>query len=165
MRDASGIMPTKWMTHLVVWYGVWLIMAGWSPSNAAAGVPAAALAAWAGVILLPGDGRRLAPLRVARFALGFLWQSVTAGVDVAWRVFQPKMPLQPGIVKVAPRLPDGLPRLLFRGIASLQPGSLACGVDVDGNLMFHCLDTRDDVQGALSQTEDELAKMWKENQA
>jgi len=75
------------------------------------------------------------------------------------------MPLQPGIVKVIPRLPDGLPRLLFGSIASLQPGSLACGVDDEGNLLFHCLDTREDVQGALSQTQDELAKLWKENQA
>jgi len=85
MRYASGIMPTRWMTHVAVWYGVWLIIAGWSPSNAAAGVPAAALAAWAGVILLPGEGRRLAPLRVARFAMGFLWQSVTAEDAIATR--------------------------------------------------------------------------------
>lgn len=165
MRYASGIMPTRWMTHLAVWYGVWLIIAGWSPSNAAFGLPAAALATWASAILLPGEERRLSPLRVARFAMSFLWQSVTAGVDVAWRVFQPKMPLQPGIVKVAARLPDGLPHLLFCGIASLQPGSLACGVDEEGNLLFHCLDTRDDVQGALSKTQDELAKLWKENPA
>lgn len=152
------------MTHVAVWYGGWLMIAGWSPANAAVGVPAAALAAWAGVVLIT-PALPLKPLRVLRYAAVFIWRSVAGGVDVAWRVFKPGMPLHPGIVKVAPRLPDGLPRLLFRALASLQPGSLACGVDAEGNLLFHCLDTRDDVVGALSQAQNELAELWKENQA
>jgi multicomponent Na+:H+ antiporter subunit E len=148
-----------------LWYGVWLVLAGWSPWNAGIGIPAAALAAWAGGVLLPPVGRRLAIPRVLRFAAGFLWQSVAAGVDVAWRVFQPRMPLHPGIVRVAPRLPAGPGRLLFRGLASLQPGSLACGVDEEGYLLFHCLDTREDVKGELSRMQDEFAELWKEEQA
>jgi multisubunit Na+/H+ antiporter MnhE subunit len=74
------------------------------------------------------------------------------------------MPLHPGIVRVAPRLPEGEGRLLFRGLASLQPGSLACGADGEGFLLFHCLDTRDDVEGALSRAQDELVKLWGEEQ-
>jgi multicomponent Na+:H+ antiporter subunit E len=150
------------MTRFALCYGVWLVLAGWSPWNAGVGIPAAALAAWAGMVLLPPGGRRIALLRVARYAAGFVWQSVVAGVDVAWRVFQPRMPLCPGIVRVTPRLPAGSSRLLFRAIASLQPGSLACGVDEEGFLLFHCLDTREDVEGALSRAQDELAELWKE---
>jgi multicomponent Na+:H+ antiporter subunit E len=165
MRAAAIIMTRRWMLQFVMGYGVWLVLAGWSPWNAGVGIPAAALAAWAGVILLPPAGRRLVIPRVARFAAGFLWQSVAGGVDVAWRVFQPRMPLHPGIVKVVPRLPAGPARLLFRGLASLQPGSLACGVDQDGHLLFHCLDTRQDVEGALMRMQDEFADFWKEDQA
>lgn len=155
-------MMRVWLPRFALWYGVWLFMAGWSPWNAVIGIPAAALAAWAGMILLPPGGRRLAILRVVRYAAGFVWQSVVAGVDVAWRVFQPRMPLCPGIVRVAPRLPAGPGRLLFRGIASLQPGSLGCGVDEEGYLLFHCLDTREDVEGTLSRAQDELADLWQE---
>lgn len=155
-------MKLKWMPRFALWYGLWLVLAGWSLANAAVGVPAAGLAAWAGGLLLPAGGRRLSPLRVVRFAAGFVWQSVVAGVDVAWRVFQPRMRLCPGIVRVAPRLPQGPARLFFRGIASLQPGSLACGVDEQGRLLFHCLDTREDVEGALLRAQDELANLWQE---
>jgi multisubunit Na+/H+ antiporter MnhE subunit len=75
------------------------------------------------------------------------------------------MPLRPGIVKLAPRLPAGPGLLLFRGLASLPPGSLACGVDEDGDLLFHCLDTREDVVGALSRMQEEFSELWKEKQA
>lgn len=153
-----------WVVRLAACYGLWLVLAGWSPVNAVAGLPAAALAAWAGAKLLPPSGRRLVILRLPRFAGRFLWQSVAAGVDVAWRVFQPRMPLRPGIVKVAPTLPTGPGRLLFRGIASLQPGSLACGVDEDGFLLFHCLDTREDMAAGLARAQDELAALWEEGQ-
>jgi multicomponent Na+:H+ antiporter subunit E len=165
MRDASKIMTMAWMSRFVMWYGVWLVLAGWSPWNAVVGLAAAALAAWACVILLPPAGRRLSIPRVLRYAVGFVWQSVAGGIDVAWRVFQPRMPLHPGIVKVAPRLPAGPGRLLFQGMASLPPGSLACGVDEDGYLLFHCLDTREDVEGALCRAQDELAELWKEDPA
>jgi multicomponent Na+:H+ antiporter subunit E len=159
------MMTRVWLWRFASGYGIWLVLAGWSPWNAVVGIAAAALATWAGVVLLPPAAGRLPVLRVARVAAVFLWQSVAAGVDVAWRVFQPAMPLRPGIVKVAPRLPAGPGRLLFRGLASLQPGSLACGVDEDGYLLFHCLDTREDVEGALSRLQDEIAGWWKEEPA
>jgi multicomponent Na+:H+ antiporter subunit E len=165
VRNASKFMSWEWVKRFAIWYGVWMVIAGWSLSNAAVGIPAAALATWAGMILTPPDERRLSLLRVARYAVGFVWQSVVAGLDVAWRVFQPDMHLHPGIVKVAPNLPEGTPRLLFRGIASLQPGSLACGVDAEGDLLFHCLDTRGDAQGILAKAQDELAGLWKEEEA
>lgn len=165
MRDAPQNMTMVWTQRFALWYGVWLIIAGWSLTNAFVGMPAAALAAWVGMILLPPKGRRLLLLRVARYAVGFVWQSVAAGVDVAWRVFLPNMPLCPGIVRVAPKLPEGPARLLFRDLASLQPGSLACGVDEDGYLLFHCLDTREHVEGALYRAQDELVNLWMEENA
>jgi multicomponent Na+:H+ antiporter subunit E len=154
-----------WLRRFAIGYGIWLVLAGWSPWNAVVGIAAAALAVWAGGILLPYPGGSPAIPRIVRFAARFLWQSVAGGVDVAWRVFQPVMPLCPGIVKVAPRLPAGPGRLLFLALASLPPGSLACGVDEDGDLLFHCLDTREDVTGALSRMQDEFSGLWEEERA
>jgi multicomponent Na+:H+ antiporter subunit E len=164
MRDACDRMTKGWLPRFVMGYGLWLVLAGWSPSDLVAGIPAAALAAWASVVLLPPKAR-LKPLRVLRYAAAFIWQSVAAGVDVAWRVFQPRMPLQPGIVKITPRFPAGVTRLWFCGLASLQPGSLPCGVDDEGNLLVHCLDTRQDVAGMLSRAQDDLEKLWTEDEA
>lgn len=165
VRNASKIKLCEASKRFAFCYGVWMVIAGWSPSYVLAGIPAAAVATWAGMILLPSGERRLSLLRVARYAAGFVWQSVAAGFDVAWRVFQPNMHLHPGIVKVPTRLPEGTTCLLFRGIASLQPGSLACGVDAEGYLLFHCLDTREDAVGALITAQDELAGLWKEELA
>lgn len=151
------------MRRVTACYGLWLVLAGWSPVNAMVGIPAAGLAAWASVTLLPPMGRQLAPLRVLQFAARFLWQSVAAGVDVARRVFRKDMALHPGVVRVAPKLADEADRLFFRGVASLQPGSLACGVDEEGYLLFHCLDTRDDGVTVLNRTQDDVAALWKED--
>ena len=164
-RGGGAATTRDWAVRFAIGYAVWLVLNGWSTLDAVVGIPAAALAAWASLVLLPSSGRRLKPLRLARFALQFLWQSVAAGVDVAWRVVQPNMPLRPGFVKVTPRIPVGVGRLWFCGLASLQPGSLPCGVDEDGNLLFHCLDTRDDVVGALSRTQDEMMRLWEEEKA
>lgn len=162
MRTASKIMKHAWIARLPWWYGLWLVLAGGSPMDVVIGIPAAALATWVSLILLPPVGRRLSFLRVLRYAVRFIWRSVAGGVDVAWRVFQPRMPLHPGVVKVAPRLPAGPGRLLFRSLASLPPGSLACGVDAEGCLLFHCLDMREDMKGALLRAQDELANLWQE---
>lgn len=162
MRNAPEILMNAWFPRFLGWYGVWLVLSGWSPMDAVIGIPAAALAAWASVVLLPPVGRRLAMWRVARYAAKFVWQSVVAGGDVAWRVFQPRMRLHPGIVRVASQFPAGSERLLFLGLASLQPGSLACGVDEEGRLLFHCLDTREDMAGVLFRAQNELANLWQE---
>lgn len=162
MRVEPEIMKNAWIQRFLWYYSIWLVLAGWSAWNGVIGIPAAALSTWVSVILLPPVRRRPAILQVARYAAQLVWQSVAAGVDVAWRVFQPGMQLHPGIVRVAPRLPAGPKRLLFRGLASLQPGSLACGVDEEGHLLFHCLDTREDLEGALHRAQDELAKLWQE---
>jgi len=131
--------------------------------DAMVGIPVAVLATWVGMILLPPSGRRFAPLRLLRYAAGFVGQSVVAGVDVARRVFRRDMALHPGIVRVSPKLTEETDRLFFRGVASLQPGSLACGVDEEGFLLFHCLDTREDVVAALERGQDALAAVWKED--
>lgn len=164
-RGGGVATARDWAVRFAVYFAVWLVLTGWSALDAVIGIPAAALAAWASLVLLPPSGRRLKPFRLAGVVLRFLWQSVAAGVDVAWRVFQPKMPLHPGVIRLAPQLPGGLGRLCFCGLASLQPGSLPCGVDEDGFLLVHCLDTRDDVEGALSRTQDELSKLWEEEKS
>ena len=132
MRDACEIMTKAWIPRFAP--GVWdLAGAGRMVAVERGGRHSGGgFGDMGGRDSAAAAGRRLSLLRVARYAAGFVWQSVVAGVDVAWRVFQPRMSLCPGIVRVAPRLPAGPARLLFRGLASLQPGSLACGVDRGG---------------------------------
>ena len=63
-----------------------------------------------------------------------------AGVDVARRALDPRLPLRPGFVTYAPRLPPGSARDGFCALASLMPGTLPVGTNEDGTLLVHCLD-------------------------
>jgi multicomponent Na+:H+ antiporter subunit E len=81
----------------------------------------------------------------------FLWESVLAGIDVARRALSPRMSLSPGLVTCPLAFPPGFARNTFATITSNLPGSVATG-DVEGILVYHCLDTTAPV----------VEQLWKE---
>lgn len=136
---------------------VWLILTGATVKDIPVGIIAAALGAWMSARLLPGAIREPRILASITFLAVFLRQSVLAGIDVARRVFDPKLPLDPGLVDFAPRLPEGLERSLFAEIASMAPGTLPVGETAHGSLVIHCLDKEADIEGQLRADEERLA--------
>lgn len=122
-------------------YVVWVALAGTALLDLAIGIPAAALAAWASLPLLPPGGTRLSPRGLARLILRFPGQSLAAGIDVARRALDPRLPLRPGYVACRASLPAGLPRDAFLALISLQPGSLPVAEQPDGTVLVHALDT------------------------
>jgi multicomponent Na+:H+ antiporter subunit E len=138
--------------------GVWLVVAGADPAGLPAGAMAAVVATWASLRLLPAGTWRARAWRVrlaamARLGLRFLRQSVVAGVDVAWRALDPRLPLRPGFVIYPARLPAGMGREVFCTLTSLLPGTVPAGSDDSGSLVIHCLDVRQPVQAALAAEE------------
>jgi multicomponent Na+:H+ antiporter subunit E len=119
---------------------LWLVLAGFTLGDLPAVVVAVGGATLTSLRLLPPGSRRLSPLGIARLSLRFARQSVIAGIDVAWRALDPKMPLHPGFVTVSPRIPLGTARDAFYALASLQPGTLPADTNEDGTLLVHCLD-------------------------
>jgi multicomponent Na+:H+ antiporter subunit E len=117
---------------------LWLVLAG-GAEHLFFGAVTAVLAAALSLRLLPRGELRLQPLKLIAITLHFLWQSVRAGIDVAWRAFHPRLPLAPGFISYRPRLPPGAGRNLFTSYTSLLPGTVPCG-DEDGNVVYHCLD-------------------------
>ena len=47
------------------------------------------------------------------------------GVYVAWRAFDPRMPITPELIEYPLRLPPGLPRVILVNMVSLLPGTLS----------------------------------------
>jgi multicomponent Na+:H+ antiporter subunit E len=117
---------------------LWLVLVG-GTENLLFGVATAVVAAALSLRLLPRGELRLRPVKLLAITLHFLWQSVRAGIDVAWRAFHPRLPLAPGIVIYRPELPPGTARTLFTSYTSLLPGTVPCG-DEDGTVVYHCLD-------------------------
>ena len=131
----------------------WVIIAGTNPVDLLVGVLVALVVAWTSWTLLPTGTKRLRIAAFAGLVPRFLYQSVTAGIDVAWRALDPRLPLQPGFVHYQPRLPPGPARSAFCTITSLLPGTLPSGTDSDGRLIVHCLDRTQAVAEQLATEE------------
>jgi len=135
----------------------WVVLFGPSPSDLPAGGVAAGIATWASLYLLPPGQSNVRPLALTRLALRFFWQSVVAGIDVARRALDPRLPLRPGFVAYAVRLPPGSARNAFTALTSLLPGTVPAG-DEAGKLIYHCLDIDQPVVSQLAQEESALSR-------
>lgn len=134
MRDTTVDLLVRTAAFLLLW----LVLLG-GAEQLLFGVLTSAVAALLSLRLLPRGELRLRPLALLAIAVHFLWQSVRAGIDVAWRAFHPRLPLAPGFLVYRPQLPPGAARNLFTSYTSLLPGTVPCG-DEDGNVIYHCLD-------------------------
>lgn len=151
MRTATG--------RLALFFAFWLMIAGYHPTDIPVGLIAAALATWASLRLLPPTGVRLRPLALARYALRFLGQSASAGLDVARLAFDPKLPLRPGFITWRCHLGTTGQRNAFCAVSSLMPGTVPTGSDADGALIIHCLDTRQPVAVSMAEEEEAFARV------
>lgn len=106
----------------------------------------------AGIIaLLPLGGNKLygevslMPKRLiyaVAYLFKFLGAVVKSNLDVAFRVLHPKLPINPGIVKVKTRLSSRMGRLFLANSITLTPGTIT--VESEGeDLYIHWLNVED----------------------
>jgi len=141
------------ISRAAVFFGFWLVLTGADAGDLAAGIIAAVAATWASLRLMPAQPWHLHPIKLAGYVLHFLRQSITAGIDVAWRALAPQLRLRPGFVVYPAQLPPGTTREAFCAIMSLMPGTLPCGVAEGNGLTIHCLDVTQPVAGQLAAEE------------
>ena len=147
------------VVRAVGFFVLWMVVAGGDLADLAVGAVAALAATWASLRLLPPGGSRVRPAALARLALGFLRQSVVAGVDVARRALDPRLPLHPGFVVYPVGLPPGPARNMFTALMSLLPGSVPTGSVENGGLLIHCLDVEQPVARQLAAEEALFARV------
>jgi multicomponent Na+:H+ antiporter subunit E len=137
-------------------FAFWLVLSLGASGGLPFGVVAATAATWISLRLVPADGYDIRWGALLRFLPHFLWQSVVAGVDVARRAFDPRMPLRPGFVSYPIGFRSATARNTFTTITSLLPGTVPCGVK-DSQLVYHCLDIGRPVAAELAAEEQRLA--------
>jgi multicomponent Na+:H+ antiporter subunit E len=133
---------------------LWLALTLGNPVDLPAGVLTAIAATWTSLYLLSPSATRLSPPALVAFAQRFFRLSIVAGVDVAWRALDPRLPLRPGYVVYQSQLPEGRARNTFCTLASLLPGTLPADRDRSGALVIHCLDIDQPVTAQLAEDED-----------
>lgn len=155
MKHSEAITATTMSAVLsrgAAFYLLWLIlMQSAKPADLSIGILAAASATWVSMRLLTPESGSLRFGSLLILLPHFLWASVLAGIDVARRAFDPRLPLQPGFVSCPLAFPPGLARNTFATITSLMPGTVPIG-ETDKNLTYHCLDTSQPV----------VEQLWKE---
>lgn len=159
-RRRAGTLTVRAAT--LRWTGfllLWLVLLGAGAGSLAAGVVASAAATWTSLTLLPaGVGRPSAPVLFV-LALRFLRQSASAGLDVARRALDPRMPLNLGTVTCKTRLPPGPAQSAFAALTSLVPGTVPFGTDPEGSLLVHCLDVAQPVTAQMREEEALLCRV------
>jgi multicomponent Na+:H+ antiporter subunit E len=138
---------------------VWIVLTGGNPADLGAGAVAALAATWASLRLLPPSTSRMQLSAFARLVLRFLRQSVVAGVDVARRALDPRLPLHPGFLVYPVGLPRGPARHMFTTLMSLLPGTVPTDADEKGGLLIHCLDAEQPVAAQLAAEEAVFARV------
>lgn len=153
----------------LIFFGFWLLLAGprtfqavgeagvgaWPQlvGDLLVGVGSSAAAVWVSLLLLPASANPIHYGPLVRLGARFLWQSLVAGLDVARRVFDPRLPIKPGFIDFPARVPEGPGRAAFGAYTSLMPGSLPVGQGADGSLVYHCLDLDQPIADGLARDE------------
>lgn len=80
----------------------------------------------------------------------FLWECLKANLDVAYRVSHPRLPINPGIVKVKTRLKTDTALTFLANSITLTPGTLSVDIDRDKGILYvHWINARTtDIEGA-----------------
>jgi multicomponent Na+:H+ antiporter subunit E len=155
------------IVRLLGFLGLWFVLAGPKLADLPVGMATAALATWTSLQLLPPSRFRPRFAILALLAARFVWQSVVAGIDVARRALDPRLPLRPGFVVYPIRLQSSLARNVFLTLSSLLPGTLPVGSDERGAVLIPCLDVGQPVVAEMTAEEVLLTRAlgWESNGA
>jgi len=144
---------TRWLLFALLWL---VLMPSLLWYDLLVGLFVVLAATWVSLQLLPPVQGSIGLLALMMLMPRFVWQSVVAGWEVAWRAFHPKMPLAPGFITYPTALEPGLARNTFATLTSLLPGSLPCEHTQDG-IVYHVLDIHQAHVEQLAKEEQRLA--------
>jgi multicomponent Na+:H+ antiporter subunit E len=98
----------------------------------------------------------------------FVWELVTANVDVAYRVLHPGMPINPDVVEIPLRVETDLAVTTIANSITLTPGTLTMDYDAEGNTLYvHAISTEDpeSVVAPIRRWEDYALRIFAEERA
>ena len=157
--------PIGFVLRSMLLFGLWLLLLepesfalGDIGPDWAVGAVTAGCAALLSMRLLPPARHQLRLWPLLRFVVRFLVQSLLAGLGVARRALDPRLPVAPGLLRQPTALPEGTLRALFGAVSSQVPGTIC--VDSAGRdlLLYHCLDQGPEAARALAADEALLLK-------
>ena len=157
MRSPTGLIVVEFLVLL----GFWLVLSGqYSPMFIGMGAVSAALVtAYTYRLVMqglgaPGRGLADAPIRAARavaYGAWLLTRIPPAGVQVAYYVLHPAMPIKPGVLRFRTSLQSQMARAALANSITLVPGTLTLRV-IDDEFVVHAFvpaSAADLIQGGM----------------
>ena len=143
----------KVFVSTVVLFIIWVIMTqSFDPQELSAGIIVSAIISMFAPGVAGSEPKKwLQPKRylfTVIYMFYFIYAMIKANIDVALRVINPKLPINPGIVKVKTNLKTNAGKLALANSITLTPGTLSVDI-VDQYLYIHWIDVKHpDIEGA-----------------
>ena len=80
----------------------------------------------------------------------FIWECLKANLDVAYRVLHPRLPINPGIVKIKTKLKNELSQTALANSITLTPGTMTVDINED-EMYIHWIDVKEQEIGKASE--------------
>ncbi len=137
---------SRFLFTALVLFGLWLLFTGTlNPQEALVGaLLSVGIALFTHQRFTHGGLQNLAPGRLLcllAYLPFFTWQMIKANLDVAYRALHPRMPLNPGIVRVKTKMTSDIGKMAVANSITLTPGTLTLEVDGD-HLFIHWIDVQ-----------------------
>ena len=135
------------LIYFVLAFIIWLLLT-WSlqAQTIIAGLAASVLVSLLFHEILPKEHKVfISPVRIFWFLVYipvFFYYVIVANIDVAYRVLHPKMPINPGIVKIKTNLKTDSGITALANSITLTPGTLTIDLTEDGFLYIHWINVK-----------------------
>ena len=135
----------KYIATFIVLFSVYLLLAGFAVEELILGAMISALLTVILAKFVDYQIDILLPVKLAKYLViylpVFIWKLVIANLDIAKRVLSPKIPLNPGIVKIKTDLKGDFGKLVLANSITLTPGTLSIDI-VDDYIYVHTVDVK-----------------------
>ena len=136
---------------------IWWALTNGDLSSWVIGGPAVMLALIVSMLLIPSTP--LVWRAGVKFVFLFMLRSLMGGIDVAWRAFHPRLPIEPDLIEYPLQLPPGVAQVVMVNTVSLLPGTLSAELH-DSVLKVHVLDGQSDVKTELMVVEKHVRRLF-----
>jgi multicomponent Na+:H+ antiporter subunit E len=154
-------MSTTWLiSRIAILAFTWWVLAKGAYDSWQVGIPAIFAAIYVDHRLFRPQTNCWSLGGLIALALFFLKLSVTSGIDVVWRTYHPRLPLNPAMVEYPLRLSSSAARNLFVCTVSLLPGTLSAELGAH-SLVVHVLDVERPFRQELKLIEERVAAVFR----
>jgi multicomponent Na+:H+ antiporter subunit E len=138
-------MKMKYFTTFITLLLIYLLLAGFQVEEVILGSAVSAVLTFILIKYINFEIDVSFPIKLVKFVFiyipVFVWKLILSNLDIARRVLSPKIPLNPGIVKVKTDLKSDLGKLTLANSITLTPGTLSIDVE-DDHIYVHTVDVK-----------------------